>query len=84
MSPATFDATDHATTAGWATRWARPYRFVPWHRQIRCRLSDHAYPADPPEPPNGYSPTNTTRCRRCRTLIGWHVVGQHRYGGLDK
>jgi hypothetical protein len=80
---AQFDDNDHAITPGWATRWERPYQHIAWYRTVRCRLLGHIYPSAPPVPPNGHSPSNFVRCRGCSTLLGWHVVGQHRYGGLD-
>jgi len=81
---ATFDDNDHCVTPGWATRWAYPFHHVPFHRQIRCRLFGHRYPTDAPTPPNGHSPSNSARCPHCGTLIGFHVVGQHRYGSFNK
>lgn len=72
---ATFDKNDHTLTPGWATY----HRHLGW-RGIFC-LFGHSFPAAPIVQ-NGYSPSNTGRCRRCRSFVQWYVAGQHRYGGL--
>lgn len=74
---ATFDRNDHALTAGWAT-----YHIHRGWRAVFCLLGHQLPPM--PGSPNGNSPTNYARCRRCRGFMKWFVVGQHRYGGMNR
>ena len=74
---AAFDCNDHCTHAGIAAYHRAKYH--PW----RCRLFGHRWPLHLTGPRNGYSPHDTVRCLR-GCWGHWYVVGQHRYGGLDR
>lgn len=74
---ATFDENDHAWTTGWATY----HRRLGW-RRVLCLFGHTQFAI--PEPPNGHSPSNFERCRRCRSALKYYIVGQHRYGGMDR
>ena len=76
---ATFDEHDHAGTEGWATYQQRPmFRWRPM-----CALGHHVLPPTPAVR-NGYSPSNVGRCSRCRAFLKWYMVGQHRFGSIDR
>lgn len=76
---AVFDVHDHAAKEGWATHHKRPLRRF----RLRCWLGSHVLPPRPATP-NGYSPSCSSRCSRCRGFLTWFVVGQHRYGSYDR
>lgn len=70
-----FDANDHATHEGWATYHTRP------PSTLRCRWRGHVMPS---APSNRHSPACYDRCTRCRAWLKWFVIGQHRYGSVDR
>lgn len=75
---ASFDENEHCIGAGWATHHG--------HGEIRCRWWQrrHVLPNYAPQPPNGYAPSNSARCPRCRAWLRWFRIGQHRRGSYDK
>lgn len=77
---ARFDNNNHATSAGWATYQSKP--MFRW--RFRCWLGRHRYPAFIPYPANGHSPSNTVRMDCCGAFAKWFVIGQHRYGGINR
>lgn len=82
MRETDFDQNDHANNPGWATYHHPGNQYGGW-RRLLCRLFGHPH-VPIPEIHNGYSPDNYARCRRCRNWMKCYVVGQHRYGWLDR